>query len=464
MKKQRLLCALLASSMAAGMLAGCGGSTQAPAESQSQASSNEAESSPAAAEPQKETEGKTVLKYWYPWGGDSEVWDKWRMAEFEKDQDEIVIEATYVPEGSGISNGKLMAAIQSGDVPDLVVSDQMAASYAFAMQGAFEPLDDALAAIGFDYSKVNPQVIPLMKVGDTTYIYPQNTDTTLLFYRTDLFEEVGLDPNSPPKTIAELDEMADKLVKKNGDDVERYGFIPWLDAGEDGSIWTWQFGADVYDETGNKVTIANDPTAAVFEWMRSYSQKFNPEKMKSFTTSLGAAFSPDHAFMQGKVGITAIGNWFCNALRIYAPDLEYSVAPLPAKDESNYGGTLLAGNVFFCPKGAKEIEAALKFCEYCQSAKVVEDNNKQWRSLGIYKDSIEGLSLYQAGDPYLNICIDVTFNDNSGWWALSPATAELQDKFKGLIDQAIYTTDPIMPMLEDLQNTLQQTVDTTLAQ
>jgi multiple sugar transport system substrate-binding protein len=184
--------------------------------------------------------------------------------------------------------------------------------------------------------------------------------------------------------------------------------------------------------------------------------------MRSFTSALGAAFSPDHAFMQGKVAMTAIGNWFCNALRIHAPQVKYSVAPLPTLNSDIYGSCALAGNLFFSPKGAKNVTGAVAFADYCQSAKIVEDNNTQWRSLGIYIDGIEGLSLYKANDPYLKICIDVTFNPNSGPWALSPVTAELDDRLRSFTDVAIYSKADIRAGLTDMQNTLQTEVDRAL--
>jgi multiple sugar transport system substrate-binding protein len=406
--------------------------------------------------------GKSVVQYWYPWGGDSEAWDKWRMAEFEKDHPQYIIESTYVPEGAGVRNGKLLAAINSGDVPDIVVSDAPTQSYALATQGAFEAIDDALAQIGFDPSRANQGLLPYMKWKGVTYIYPQNTDITLLFYRTDLFQEAGLDPAKPPKSIAELDDYAQKLTVRNGQDITRYGFIPWLDAGADPSTWTFQFGADVYDENTDKVTLANASVARVYQWQRQYAQTADPERMRSFTSALGAAFSPDHAFMQGRVAMTVIGNWFCEALRQYAPSLPYQVAPVPTYSSDIYGSCALAGNVFFVPKGAKNIVGGVAFADYCQSAKIVEDNNRVWRSLGIYRDSIEGLSLYQAKDPVLQACIDVTFNPNSSVWALSPVTAEMDDKLRSFTDVAIYSNRDIIAGLTEMQTGLQTEVDRAL--
>lgn len=407
-------------------------------------------------------DAKQLLKFWYPFGGDSEKWEQWVIAEFMKDNPQYTVESTYVPEAAGIRNGKLMAAINSGDVPDLIESDALAETYALAAQGAFEPLDQAFKEVGIDVSKINPAVIPLMKYNGATYIFPHNTDTILLFYRTDLFEEAGLDPAKPPKTIAELDEYAKKLTVSSGRDVTRYGFIPWLDAGADAPTWYRQFAASVYDTSTDTVTLAKPEVARVFEWQRSYAQQHDPERMRAFTSSLGAAFSPDHAFMQGKVAMTVIGNWFCNALRIYAPDIKFNVAPIPAIDLDHYGGCTLTGNNYAVPKGAKNINGAVAFANYTQQSKILEDNNRQWRSLGVYEGAYEGLSLYEAKDPYLEVCIDVTFNKNSGPWVLSPITNQLNDRLTTFRDEAIYTNNNIMNGLRDIETSLQSELNRVL--
>ncbi|MDR1107081.1 MAG: extracellular solute-binding protein [Treponema sp.] len=405
---------------------------------------------------------KELLKFWYPFGGDSEKWELWVIDEFMKDNPGYTVESTYVPEGAGIRNGKLMAAINSGDVPDLIESDALAETYGMAAQGGFEPLDDVFKEVGINMDNINPAVIPLMKYNGVTYIFPHNTDTILLFYRTDLFEEAGLDPSNPPKTIAELDEYAQKLTVSSGQDVTRYGFIPWLDAGADAPTWYRQFGASVYNDSTDTLTLANPAVARVFEWQRSYAQRHDPERMRAFTSSLGAAFSPDHAFMQSKVAMTVIGNWFCNALRIYAPDTKFNVAPIPAIDAAHYGGCSLTGNNYASPKGAKNVKAAVVFADYTEQSKILEDNNAQWRSLGVYKGAFEGLSLYENKDPYLMVCIDVTFNQNSGQWVLSPITNLLNDRLTAFRDEAIYTNNDIMNGLRGVETALQTELNRAL--
>ncbi|HOQ06274.1 MAG TPA: extracellular solute-binding protein [Clostridiales bacterium] len=403
---------------------------------------------------------KIVVKYWYPWGGDSETWDLWRVSEFEKKYPQYKFECTYVPEGAGISNGKLAAAVNSGDVPDLVVIDRPTEAYAYATQGGFEQLDDVLDKVGFEWDKINQALLPLMKYDGKTYLIPQNTDTTVLFYRTDLFAEAGLDPNNPPKTMAELDEYAKILTKKDASgNVTQYGFIPWLDAGLDPQTWSWMFGANVYDVNTNKVSLNTPEMIANFKWQMGYAELYDPAAIKSAASSFGEAFSANHAFMTGKVAMTAMGNWFCNAIRIYAPDLEYNIAPLPAPEGGRYGGCALNSNVCAVPRGAKQAEGAVLFALFCQEPYIMDDNNKQWRSLGIYPDRINELTLMKEGDKFLPTIVDITFNENSGMWALTSAATFMNDKLRSGLEECIYNKADPATVLAQIEKEVQAAID-----
>lgn len=398
--------------------------------------------------------GRQELKYWYCWGGDSETWDQWRMDEFNKAQDEYYITGQYVPEGSGVNNGKLMAAIQSGDVPDVIVCDNSTAIYSLVAEGAFEPLDEAMETVGFDWESVNPAVLDLMKYDGQTYLYPTNTDTVLLFIRNDMAEAAGLDVTNPPKTIDELDAWAEAMTKINEDgSVDCYGFIPWLD---DGSSQNWgvQFGASVYDAESDTYNVNTPEMVQIYEWMRSYSNKFDTDILMGFTSNLGGAFSPDHAFFTGDVAMTINGNWFCNAIAQYAPDIDYTIVPLPAISEDLYGGTPLTGNVIAAPKGSKNIEGAVAWANWCQTAEMQEGNNAIWLSLGIFPDSVTELSRYKANDPAELMVVDVTFHENSRFFCVSPKTALVLDGLKQVLDTAIYTNEDIGAALDAVNSTL----------
>ncbi|WP_026486429.1 ABC transporter substrate-binding protein [Caldanaerobius polysaccharolyticus] len=400
-----------------------------------------------------------VIKYWYPWGGDSEKWDKWRISEFEKAHPEYKVEATYVPPDAGISNGKLMAAITGGDVPDLIVTSDYASAYSLAVQGAFLPLDDALKDAGFDESKVNPVFKDVMKYKDVTYLFPQDTNVNLLYYNIDLFKEAGLDPSKPPKTIDELDAMAKKLTKINGGKIERLGFIPWIDAGDDAYMWGYMFGANFYDVNANKINLTDGKMAAVLTWEKQYAQQYDPEKIKSFTSGFGGAFSPSHPFMTGKVAMTINGNWFTNALRIYAPKINYGIAPIPAPSGGRYGGSNLGTNVFAVPKGAKNIKGAMDFILFAEQARIEDDNVKTWRSVPALPDQVKDLTLVKEKDPLYPTILDIASNPNSGHTALTSVSKQMSDDLRAIRDKVIYTGADPSTLLKEEEQKLQGMVN-----
>ncbi len=262
------------------VLAGCGGGSTEPAASGGKSSQGAGGS----------------LTYWYPWGGDSEKWDQWRMDEFKKEYPDVNFNATYVPPDGGISNGKLLAAISGGNPPDVVITNEYASAYALAAQGALMPLDDLLADTDFKEDEILDAYRDVMKVDCTTYLFPEDSNVNLLYYNVDLFIEAGLDPDEPPTTIEELDAAAERLSQVEDNKISRLGFIPWLDAGDEAFMWGYIFGADFYDVSDKKVVLDDPHMVDMLNWMNTYARKYNPEKIKSFSSGFGGAFSPDHPF------------------------------------------------------------------------------------------------------------------------------------------------------------------------
>jgi len=295
-----------------------------------------------------------------------------------------------------------------------------------------------------------------MRYDGQSYLYPANTDAVLLFIRNDMAEEAGLDLSNPPKTIDELDQWADAMTRINDDgSIDCYGFIPWIDGGEM-TTWGVQFGAEVYDTDTGTYNVNTPEMQAIYEWMRTYSDKFDTDILTGFTNNLGGAFSPDHAFFTGDVGMTVCGNWFCEAIHEYAPDIDYTIAPVPAATAALYGGTPLTGNVLAVPVGSDNVDGAIAWCNFIQRAEMQEANNKTWLSLGIFPEDCKELSRYKENDPAEMMVVDVTFNSNSRFFCVSPKTNELNDALKTIVDQAVYTKDDIGQALDKLTSDLNE--------
>src|SRR5699024_2260854 len=130
-----------------------------------------------------------------------------------------------------------LAAVASGnEIPDSIVQDvNTVRQRSEANQGTYSPeyLDqDVVSTSDSCYA------LRCDSVGrdDEAYGLPLDTDTHALFNNKDLFEEAGLDPDTPPAPWDELEEMARQLDVEDGASFEQFGFYPLWNLGLD--VWT----------------------------------------------------------------------------------------------------------------------------------------------------------------------------------------------------------------------------------
>ena len=155
-------------------------------------------------------------------------------------------------------------------------------------------------------------------IGGKLFGMPTITDTNILYWRTDLFEEAGLDPNRAPQTYDELREYAriltiDSNGKRSTEDgfdknsVEIYGLAFKGEATLAGP-WEWYnylfaFGGDVFDENYN-VAIDSPESIASLEWVVDNFRKYNIYPAET----LNMGYSDFHTlFIQGKLAMGI--NW-----------------------------------------------------------------------------------------------------------------------------------------------------------
>src|SRR5690606_14217660 len=140
-------------------------------------------------------EGKVVVDFWIFWGSEIRrpVIEK-IVEDFNNSQEDIVVKHTFVPWGDIWT--KELAAIAAGDPPDVVINDINATALRGEKNQAMN-LSEFLSE-----EDISGQFYPelweaTLHEGDS-YGIPFNTDTRVLFYNKDAFEEAGLDPEQPP--------------------------------------------------------------------------------------------------------------------------------------------------------------------------------------------------------------------------------------------------------------------------
>ena len=162
-----------------------------------------------------------TVRFWYHFdNADNPMSDL--VAKFEAANPGIKIEAENIPWNSYYDN--LYTSIVAGSAPDAAMVKMYAQPRLIEM-GALEPIDDRIAAWdGKD--DIQPNLFDLTKGSDgNQYYMPIQYVVLYLYYRADMFEELGL---QPPATCEDFRDAAIKLTRDtDGDgnpDVYGFGF------------------------------------------------------------------------------------------------------------------------------------------------------------------------------------------------------------------------------------------------
>jgi multiple sugar transport system substrate-binding protein len=276
--------------------------------------------------------------------------------EFQAIHPNITVEFQTVP-GEELFD-KLLAQIAANNPPDAAyVSDWMTG--AFSQEGGLAPLDEYIAKSNLiDLEDYVPAFLESSQVDGVQYGLPMTSETTGLFYRTDRFEEAGLDPNNPPKTWEEFQQYAEKLTNTAEN---KYGFAVFAPAGEAAYNfypWLWQAGGDQLNP--------DDPTDVVWD---------SPEGQRAadFYANLAQYAPPDLInasawdarvpFANGDVAMLMAGGWLVGELMTQFPDAtgKWAVAPLPTDARC---ATTIAGDHVVIFTASKNKEAAFKWLEF----------------------------------------------------------------------------------------------------
>jgi len=283
--------------------------------------------------------GKTELRVaTFPPGADAAAYDAFaaQEAQFEEEHPDIdVIGVEYEWEGPTFA-----VQLAGGSLPD-VFTVPFTDSKTLLENGQLMDVTDEVEELGYA-DKFNPVIFDAVKDGDRVYGFPRQAYAMGLHYNRTLFEQAGLDPDSPPTTWDEVREAAKTISEKTG----RAGFMEMTQNNTGG----WQLvaasaarGGSVQEDNGDGTytsTIANDGTKAALEFLRDLRWEDN---------SLGSNFLLDwgtinQEFAAGNIGMYSSGSDVYTALvRDFSlnPD-DYGLTVVPVEDG---GGTLGGGDI-----------------------------------------------------------------------------------------------------------------------
>ncbi|MCJ0618615.1 extracellular solute-binding protein [Haloarcula hispanica] len=156
----------------------------------------------------------TVVEFWHAMGGEKALLLEELVREFESQTEGISLTLRSKGSYRGTLDATLNAA-ENGDPPAIAQIFEIGTTRA-RDSGHFTPVEELLPATHID-SLLDP-VTNYYRFDGTLHSLPFNASNPVMAYNRDAFREAGLDPDSPPETLADVRSAAEQLVDGRGVD------------------------------------------------------------------------------------------------------------------------------------------------------------------------------------------------------------------------------------------------------
>lgn len=261
-------------------------------------------------------EGATVVEFWQSSFQDVENdWYKAAVDAYNESQDEIHVNLTQVPGDAW--EQRMTAAQAAGNAPDM---------YTMAYNGVVSAATTGQIAALSDYidadvwTDVQESVLGSVSMDGAHYAFPMLVEpSSVLWYRTDLFEAAGID--GPPQTWDEL--IADAATLTEGD---VYGFGAAQSAGDMGwSTWGLQWNVAGHlpiSDDWSQAAAGEEYAPLLQAWQDMYAAGSMPQQAL-------AGYADANPLGEGNLAMNMGGSWFGSVLLNDYPDMVENIAAAP---------------------------------------------------------------------------------------------------------------------------------------
>ncbi len=291
-----------------------------------------------------------TLSVWAPFtGSDGDVLREIINNYNETNPDGITVQIDIMDNAT--LQSKLPTAVSTGTGPSFVlVGIEFLKQY--AENGLIEDISDFWEVTGVDESNFYENVLAKSYIGDTLYGVPMQYNLQYLYYNKDIFAAAGLDPETPPTTLEELEKAA---IACTDPSKNQYGF------GVSSEYtyyceYLWANGGDVINEDGTENLLNSQENIDTLTWLQNLAVKegVSPEGL----TNVDA----DTMFQAGQLAMYTSGPWNINGLTQLG--VNYGITAIPAGSAGAFSPE--GGCSYMLTKGADEAtkEAVYKFMAF----------------------------------------------------------------------------------------------------
>jgi ABC-type glycerol-3-phosphate transport system substrate-binding protein len=374
------------------------------------------------------SDGKIELRVaTFPPGADQAAYDAFatQEAQFEKKYPNIdIIGVEYEWEGPTFT-----AQLAAGSLPD-VFTVPFTDAKTLLENGQLADVTEEIEKLGYA-DKFNPIILDAVKDADGhLFGFPRQAYALGLQYNRDLFEQAGLDPNSPPTTWDEVREYAKQIAEKTG----KAGYATMTQNNTGGWQLTAQAasrGGFLQSDDGTTSTIANDGVKATLQFF--HDLRWEDHSMgDNFLLDWG---SINQEFAAGNIGMYTSGSDLYTALvRDFSLDpAVYGLTAIPMED----GGKVLGGgDIAVLPPSLDDAtkDAAVKWVDWYYMQKLLNEDAAAADAKAL-ADSGQAV-----GTPVLPVLDQATYEESLTW--IEPYVNVPREQMQGFIDH-IFEQTPV---------------------
>lgn len=352
---KRTLALLLSLILCVALLGGCGNTTASPAAGGSGTGD---------AKPQEE---EVTIEYWqYFYESKVKLIDE-LIAEFQVANPNIKVVHQNFPYDN--YEQKLAASFASGNGGPNIINIFYGWVPKYVKSGVLQELPTDT----FDPATIDKEFSPMVQVNKIEgkyYTLPVGVRTSALFYNVNLLKEAGLTPADIPTDLTKFAELASKLAKWNGDEIEVEG-CTWQ---PNGQYHSWlrpvlmnQFGKSPLSDDYKTAQWNSKECVDAFKFFLSLTTDYKVGVNKFME-------SDDSAFASGKAVFHIDGSYRVGTFKSKIKDFEWGVTTLPSQNgQKGSFGSFWTNGITSSTTGAK-LEASKKFLEFLTSEEVM----KRW--------------------------------------------------------------------------------------
>jgi multiple sugar transport system substrate-binding protein len=274
-----------------------------------------------------------------------------------------------IPQAELFAKAQIMAA--AGQIGDLVFGFDTPWLASWAARGMLRPLDDLIAADGYDLGQFYPSAVEAFTIDGQVYGLPTAGHPSIvnLFYNKKMMRDAGVTPPDAAHpdeawTWDDVLEAAKALTQDtNGDgQTDVWGFHPARFHGMWAFTHVRQFGGDLLSADGRQATVGSPEGQAAYRYLYDliYTHKVTapPDAISPGTTT--GRFAGEY-FGSGRVAMFTDATILITTMGSFVPEgFEWGVFPIPAGPGGSRGASTFL-NTTSVTSQSREPEAAWAF-------------------------------------------------------------------------------------------------------